>query len=309
VEPTIAVVDGLPIAMASHRPDSPVPGLPLLVALHGGTYNSAYFEVAGGPLGSFVEIATRNGFCVLTIDRPGYGSSGMLPDAENTFERQAEILDEAVAQRLRLSPAEAVVLVGHSVGGMICLEIAARHPDWPLAGVSATGVGARITAGGAAEHIASMPLEGMVDLPLAERESAMLGPEGSVSAAGREAAQASYAPAPFVELVEPPVWARGRLRAAAAAVMVPVQSVLAQHDAFWDSSPAARAEFESLFPDYVPVTTGLIPGVGHSIDHHLLGAALHLQQLAFAYACAMPGPGLAALADHTNACQLAPPVS
>jgi pimeloyl-ACP methyl ester carboxylesterase len=292
MEPEIAVIGGLPIAMAFHRPDTPGVGMPLLVAVHGGTYTSAYFGIAGGPLGSFVEIATRNGFPVLTIDRPGYGASGMLPDGENTFERQAKILDEAVAHRLRLSSAEAVVLVGHSVGGMICLEIAARHPDWPLAGVSATGVGARIRPGGAAEHIAGLPLNGVVDLPLAERESAMLGPEGSISPEARKAALASYAPAPFVELVEPPAWTRRRLSAVAAAVTVPVHNVLAQYDAFWDTSPEARAEFESLFPDSVPVTTGVIPGVGHSIDHHFLGAALHLQQLAFAYTCSMSALGL-----------------
>jgi pimeloyl-ACP methyl ester carboxylesterase len=292
MEPEIAVVDELPIAMAFHRPGSPGDGMPLLVAVHGGTYTSAYFRIAGGPLGSFVEIATRNGFPVLTIDRPGYGASGMLADGENTFERQAKILDEAVAHHLRSSSAEAVVLVGHSVGGMICLEIAARHPDWPLVGVSATGVGARIRPGGAAEHIAGLPLNGVVDLPLAERESAMLGPEGSISPEARKAALASYAPAPFAELAEPPIWTRQRLSAVAAQVTVRVQNALAQYDAFWDTSPEARAEFESLFPDSVPVTTGVIPGVGHSIDHHLLGAALHLQQLAFAYTCGMSALGL-----------------
>ena len=29
----------------------------MLVALHGGTYTSQYFAVAGGPLGSFLEVA------------------------------------------------------------------------------------------------------------------------------------------------------------------------------------------------------------------------------------------------------------
>jgi hypothetical protein len=35
--------------MAFHRPDSPGAGMPLLVAMHGGTYTSAYFGIAGGP--------------------------------------------------------------------------------------------------------------------------------------------------------------------------------------------------------------------------------------------------------------------
>jgi hypothetical protein len=66
-----------------------------------------------------------------------------------------------------------------------------------------------------------------------------------------------------------------------------VQNVLAEYDAFFDTSTEARAEFRALFPDSVPVTTSVIPGVGHSIDHHALGAALHLRQLAFAHTCGL----------------------
>ena len=103
-------------AVSYHTPAVEIPGLPLLVALHGGTYTSAYFGVAGGPSGSFLDIAGRNGFSVLTIDRPGYGESTLIPDEENTFARQAEILDHVIAQALDLWPALGVVLVGHSIG-------------------------------------------------------------------------------------------------------------------------------------------------------------------------------------------------
>ena len=69
-----------------HRPAAvPLEGNPLLVALHGGTYTGAYFAVAGGPLGSFLDIASRNGFDVLVIDRPGYGASDPLPDDVDDF--------------------------------------------------------------------------------------------------------------------------------------------------------------------------------------------------------------------------------
>ncbi len=271
------------VAVGYHAPAAEIPGLPLLVALHGGTYTSEYFSVAGGPSGSFLDIAGRNGFAVLTVDRPGYGESTLLPEEENTFAGQAEILDGVIAEALDVWPATGVVLVAHSIGGMISLEIAARHPRWPLLGVTTSGNGARIPAGGAAEALGSLPLSGVVDLPVPERDGVMFGPAGSFTEAARNAAHGSYAPTPFVELVRAPVWAAERLSTVAAAVEVPVLTVLAAYDALWDSSAEARADYESRFT--VPVSAPVLPGTGHSIDHHLMGAALDLMQLGFAQEC------------------------
>ncbi len=283
MERRLIAANGGSVAVCHHAPAIQVPGLPLLAALHGGTYTSEYFGVAGGPSGSFLDIAARNGFAVLTIDRPGYGESALLPEEENTFARQAEILDGAIAAALEEWPTAGVVLVGHSIGGMISLEIAARHPRWSLAGVATSGNGARIPAGGAAEALGSLPLSGVVDLPVSERDGVMFGPAGTYTEAARDAAHRSYAPTPFVELVRAPVWARERLGPVAAAIEVPVLTVLGAHDALWDSSAEARADYESRFS--VPVSAPVLPGTGHSIDHHLTGAALDLMQLGFAQGC------------------------
>src|SRR5271154_5890423 len=236
MERKLIATDSGNVAVCHYAPAVQIPGLPLLVALHGGTYTSEYFRVAGGPSGSFLDIAGRNGFAVLTVDRPGYGVSTLLPEEENTFARQAEILDGVIAEALGVWPATGVVLVGHSIGGMISLEIAARHPQWPLLGVTTSGNGARIPAGGAAEALGSLPLSGVVDLPVPERDGVMFGPAGSFTEAARAAAHGSYAPTPFIELVRAPVWARERLSAVAAAVEVAVQTGLAGHDALGDCS-------------------------------------------------------------------------
>jgi pimeloyl-ACP methyl ester carboxylesterase len=283
MERRLIAADGGRVAVCYYAPAAEIPGLPLLVALHGGTYTSAYFGVAGGPAGSFLDIAGRNGFAVLTIDRPGYGMSTLLTEEENTFARQAEILDGVIAEALDQWPAPGVVLVGHSIGGMISLEIAARHPRWPLIGLATSGHGARIPAGGAAEALGRLPLSGVVDLPVAERDGVMFGPAGSFTEAARSAAHGSYARTPFIELVLAPVWAADRLAAVAAAVEVPVQTVLAVHDALWDSSAAALADYEGRFTGRASAT--VLPGTGHSIDHHRMGAALNLMQLGFAQEC------------------------
>lgn len=283
MEERLLDVDGLSVAAAYHPASTGGPDLPLLVALHGGTYTSAYFGVAGSPDGSFLDVAARNGFSVLTFDRPGYGESTLLPEEENTFARQAAILDHAIGQALEIWPASGVVLVGHSIGGMISLEIAAGHPSWPLLGVATSGNGARIPAGGAAEALGSLPLSGVVDLPVPDRDGVMFGPTGTFSEDARNAAHGSYAPTPFVELVRAPVWATERLSAVAGAINVPIHNVLAEYDALWDSSDEALADYESRFSG--PVSVSRMPATGHSIDHHLVGAGLTLQQLAFAHTC------------------------
>jgi len=276
-------IDGIAFGLKVYAASSSNQQTPLLVALHGGTYTSAYFEVPGGPFGSFVDIACRNGFDVVSVDRPGYGRSGALPETDNTFARQAELLDRVIGTLSKEWPGRQVVLVGHSIGGMIALEIAARRPAWPLAGVSATGMGARNPEGGAAVQLGELPMSGVVDLPIESRDRMMFGPAGSFTEQARHAAHTSYAPTPFIELALAPRWAKERLPGVAAQVNVPVHNVLAEHDALWDSSDDARSQFVSLFD--VPVQATVAYGAGHSFDHHTCGAVFHLQQLAFAYQC------------------------
>ncbi|GAA3226476.1 alpha/beta hydrolase family protein [Actinocorallia longicatena] len=285
MEERIVTADGVPVATHYRQPAFEAEGTPLLVGLHGGTYTSAYFDVPGGPLGSFADIAARNGFAFLAVDRPGYGGSGELAEEDNHFHRQAEILDAVIGRRVAELGAESVILVGHSIGGMIALEVAARRPLWPLDGVSVTGMGARIPAGGASEQLAAIPVSGIIDLPVPERDAVMFGPEGTFTEAAREAAHGSYAPTPMIELKRAPLWARERLSKVASQVEVPVHNELAEHDALWDTSPAALADFVEYFADGPGATAAIAPSVGHSLDHHLLGAALHLRQLAFAHTC------------------------
>ena len=80
------VVEGLNRLWISAQPcQSPARTNPVLIALHGGTYTGEdLFRVAGGAAGSFVDIAIRNGFLVLRIDRPGYARSDLLPNSLRT---------------------------------------------------------------------------------------------------------------------------------------------------------------------------------------------------------------------------------
>lgn len=70
------------------------PGMPLLVCLPGGGYNASYFDVAGY---SLVDAARRDGFSVVSLDRPGYGGSTAL-EGEISFRRNAQVLQGAIAE-------------------------------------------------------------------------------------------------------------------------------------------------------------------------------------------------------------------
>ena len=180
-------------------------------------------------------------------------------------------------------------LVGHSIGGMIAMMISAADMDFRLTGMSITGMGAVIRPGGAAQALASLPPDETVDLPYDQRDLVMFGPEFTRSAEAMLAAHASYAPVPVRELIQAPQWPDDHLPGLAPRVKVPVHNALAEFDALWDSSPASVEQFAKLLTAAPYVDASIARATGHSIDHHTLGYALHLRQLAFAEECQLWG--------------------
>jgi len=263
-------------------------GTTLVVALHGGTYTSRYFEVAAPGGHGFLAQAAARGFSAVAIDRPGYGGSAAIPPAENTFARQAALLREAIASLVAELDASGVFLVGHSIGGMIGLDVAGGAGEFWLLGASLTGMGAVMRADGPAramgEAAFASELE-VVDLPNELRDPVMFGPDWTYTPELLAAAHLTYAPAPVCELAEPPRWPGEHLEEVASAVAVPVQYVVGEFDAIWDSSTAAIGSFVDALGAAPLVDSGVARATGHSIDHHILGPALHARQLAFAEEC------------------------
>jgi hypothetical protein len=70
-------------------------------------------------------------------------------------------------------------------------------------------------------------------------------------------------------------------------VRVPVHYVLAEHEALWNADQSRVDAFAGMFTAAPRVDAALARGVGHNIDHHHLGRALQLQQLAFALTCTL----------------------
>ena len=92
---------------------------PTLLLIHG----------LGGQLRHFTygvveRLAPR--FRVVTIDRPGSGSSLRGPDTPADLSTQAAAV-AALIEQMQLGP---VLAVGHSLGGAVALTLALNHPAW-----------------------------------------------------------------------------------------------------------------------------------------------------------------------------------
>ena len=124
---------------------------PLTVVLvHGYTLSMASWTFQRRDLGR--ELATANGHRprarLVLYDQRGHGASGR-GDAEHSTVDQ--LADDLLAVLDARAPRGPVVLVGHSMGGMTVLQLAARRPD--LFGTRVVGVGLVSTSAGGLEDL------------------------------------------------------------------------------------------------------------------------------------------------------------
>jgi pimeloyl-ACP methyl ester carboxylesterase len=107
--------------------------LPAVVLLHGAGFDHSTWALHS-------RWFAHHGHSVLAPDLPGHGrSSGKaLPTIADMADWTAALLDAAGAPKARL--------VGHSMGSLIALETAARHPD-KVSALSLIGTAATMTVG------------------------------------------------------------------------------------------------------------------------------------------------------------------
>jgi pimeloyl-ACP methyl ester carboxylesterase len=259
-------------------------GGPLVVAIHGGTYNSAYFDLPGR---SLIDRATANGVAAVAIDRPGYYGSPMLPAEDMDLFGQAAFLRDALGEVWNRFGADSkgVVLIGHSIGAAISTIVAASSPEWPLLGLAVSGLGLR-TNPGDHERWLSLPNVPLVSVPDEVKDLVMFGPPGSFDADMPAASYFAGAPAPKAELLS----ITGAWEPAAhenlGRVTVPVHYRQADCDRLWIVDQREVDGFAAALVGSPLVDARMVAGVGHCIDFHRIGPAFQLQQLGFALECA-----------------------
>lgn len=104
------------------------PKLPLVVFLHGAGFDHSMWAL-------FSRWFSHHGYSVLAPDLPGHGrSKGKLISSISG-------MADWVTRLIAVSGATKAGLVGHSMGSLIALDMAARHPD-KVSALSLIGVGA-----------------------------------------------------------------------------------------------------------------------------------------------------------------------
>lgn len=272
------------------RPEAPSPGpVPLLVALHGGTYTSAYFDVPGC---SLLARAAANGLPAIAPDRPGYGRTPALPAGQATIATQARRLQHTLKQAWQQHGAgtRGIVLVAHSIGAAIAATLAANvaregDDDLPLIGLALSGVGLR-TPPAFKPLWDSLPDTPTVEMPPGVKDTVMFGPAGSFDPAMPATTAAAGSPAPKAELVDIVSTWHETVHATLADIRVPVHYRQAEVDRLWIVDDGEVDGFARALSASPRVDAALMRGTGHCIDFHHVGAAFQLQQLGFVLQCA-----------------------
>src|SRR5579864_5865427 len=107
--------------------------LPAVVMLHGAGFDNSTWALHS-------RWFAHHGFSVLAPDLPGHGRSAgkALATIADMADWTAALIDAAGATKARL--------IGHSMGSLIALETAARHPD-KVSGLCLIGTAAAMTVG------------------------------------------------------------------------------------------------------------------------------------------------------------------
>ncbi|KAL4767088.1 Alpha/Beta hydrolase protein [Aspergillus nidulans var. acristatus] len=284
------------------EPKGPSPrrdAIQLLV--HGITYTKDYWFALGmsgvqSRLYSWVDYATRRGYATLSIDRAGDGASSH----PNPFHTDQIPLHAAVANQIavrlkrgeiiRGRPFEKVIYVGHSLGSMIGVELAATYPDavdaLMLTGYAAESDSPLLLETGLSPAKAALPArfgsldDGyLVTSSLFGRQKAFYGRNGTFDP------QVSALDFGIQQTVSVGEMATASLAKIATNYSGPVTVITGNHDAIFcfvnvtsdGSGPggecgkgktSAPARVSSLFPAATSFSVTVLDNIGHCINLH-----------------------------------------
>ncbi|MBA2679692.1 MAG: alpha/beta fold hydrolase [Ktedonobacteraceae bacterium] len=255
----------------------------LLVAVHGGTYTSKYFDT---PSSSLLEFCASSGYSILALDRPGYGVATSVPVDQLSFEGQIPVLRQAleVIWHDYGQQSAGMFLIGHSIGGMISLLLATEKPHERLIGMNMTGAGALYNEQTKAAFASLVSDAPTVMMDIAIKVRAMYGPAWSYPEEQAQYDPERDVPTAAIELAEAQTWG-ARLPQVAAKVRVPVQFMVPEYDHIWRGELEALSHVAEMFSAAPFVDVGIQRMAGHSVELHTLARAFYMKILSFVEEC------------------------
>jgi len=255
----------------------------LLVALHGGANTSKYFDAAP-PL--LLDFCASLGYSILALDRPGYGAATSVPRDQLSFDGQVPILQQALEKIWKNygQQSAGMFLIGHSIGGMLSLLLAAEHPHERLLGLNMTGSGAIMhdqTKAAFATLVSDAPA---VIFDPAGKVAVSFGPSWSYPEELAQQDPERDVPCPMPEFADAQPW-EARLPRVAADVRVPVRFIVAEYDGIWHADTEALSHVAEMFTAAPFVEVGMQRMMGHSTELHTLARAFYMKILAFVEEC------------------------
>jgi len=119
---TVAADDGTPLSVSEVDPgDGGAPEL-TVVGVHGFALSQLSWHFQRRDLGSLTMPRVRQVY----YDHRGHGTSGPATDRTSTIEQLARDLDAVLRV---MAPDGPIVLMGHSMGGMVIMELAQQRPE------------------------------------------------------------------------------------------------------------------------------------------------------------------------------------
>jgi pimeloyl-ACP methyl ester carboxylesterase len=254
----------------------------LILALHGGSYSAGYWDCPS-PGASLLELGAALGFHILAVDRPGYGASHDHDPARLHLVDQVEFLFGALdAYRASIGFAGPRFVIGHSIGGILALLMAAHRRGAELVAVDVLGVPVRFPDTAAGAEVNSWTTEGthVAAVDETQRRWLLFGPDGSYDQDAYDYDATLPRPMPVAEyrdaLAIPARWPE-----ILPAIRIPVQFTLAEHEVMQATGPEALAEISAMLSGSAHPMTFLQRGTGHNASIHRIARAYHLRALSF----------------------------
>jgi pimeloyl-ACP methyl ester carboxylesterase len=252
----------------------------VVVALHGGGTTSVYFDCPGQPHLSLLRTGAALGYTVIGLDRPGYGSSALYPEAMEDPEQRVRLaylaIDRILGDRDR---GGGLFVLGHSNGCELALRMAADERGAELLGLELAGTGLHYQA--AAQDVLSTARPDQRPVGLRELlwEPASLYPVEVLRGITHASPGANYESAMVAD------WPRHDFPSLAAQIRVPVRFTFAEHEKIWQSDAAAQRDIRALFTATAGFTTNQQPEAGHNLSLGFSAGNYHRSVLSFVDKC------------------------